>query len=202
MNRVAIDTSAYSAFKRGHPEVTLRLRRAREIVLPAVVLGELLAGFEVGSRTGKNREELRLFLESPRVRLARIGEETAERYARIDRALRSAGRPLPTNDLWIAASVMEHGAELLTLDRDFPPSLRSWSASSSREPRSPAPTDRRCSGSRGPRLLLRDPDRSDSGKRASACPDPQNALRILERALPPAPAWGAGGLFDPGGGLP
>lgn len=96
-----------------------RLRRAEEILLPSVVLGELLAGFERGGRARRNREELRLFLESPRARLVPLGEATGERYAVIYASLRAAGRPIPTNDLWIAASSMEHGAELLTLDRDF-----------------------------------------------------------------------------------
>jgi len=119
VSRVSLDTSAYSAFKRGHPGVVAHLRRAREILLPSIVLGELLAGFEAGSRSRRNREELRLFVESPRVRLVSVGEATAERYALIYASLRAAGRPLPTNDLWIAASAMEHGAALVTLDRDF-----------------------------------------------------------------------------------
>jgi predicted nucleic acid-binding protein len=119
VSRVALDTSAYSAFKRGHEGVVGHLRRAREILLPCIVLGELLGGFATGGRSRRNREELRLFVESPRVRLAPVGEATAERYALIYASLRAAGRPLPTNDLWIAASAMEHGAELVTLDRDF-----------------------------------------------------------------------------------
>ena len=119
MSRVALDTSAYSAFKRGHPDVVGHLRRAREILLSCVVLGELLGGFEAGSQSRRNREELRLFFDSARVRLVPVGEATAERYARIYASLRAAGRPLPTNDLWIAATAMEHGAELVTLDRDF-----------------------------------------------------------------------------------
>jgi tRNA(fMet)-specific endonuclease VapC len=119
VSRVALDTSAYSAFKRGHPEVVGHLRRAREILLSSVVLGELLGGFAAGSRSRHNREELRLFFDSARVRLVPVGEATAERYALIYASLRAAGRPLPTNDLWIAASAMEHGAELVTLDGDF-----------------------------------------------------------------------------------
>jgi len=119
MSRVALDTSAYSAFKRNHTEVVRRLRRAREILIPTIVLGELLGGFEAGGRARRNRDELRHFIESPRVRLAPITRETAERYAAIYASLRASGHPIPTNDLWIAASTMEHGTELLTLDRDY-----------------------------------------------------------------------------------
>jgi tRNA(fMet)-specific endonuclease VapC len=119
MSRLTLDTSAHSSFKRGHRDVVRHLRHAQEILLPSIVLGGLLAGFEAGSQVPRNREELRLFLESPRVRLVSIGEATAERYAIIYASLRALGQPIPTNDLWIAASVMEHGTELVTLDRDF-----------------------------------------------------------------------------------
>ncbi len=119
MSRLTLDTSAYSAFKRGHTGVVRHLRRAEEILLPSIVLGELLGGFEAGQQSRRNRDELLLFRESSRVRLVSIGEATAERYAVIYAALRSMGQPIPTNDLWIAASVMEHGTELVTLDRDF-----------------------------------------------------------------------------------
>jgi predicted nucleic acid-binding protein len=119
MNRLTLDTSAYSAFKRGHTGVVGHIRRAEEILLPSIVLGELLGGFEAGQRSRRNRDELDLFRESPRVRLVSIGEATAERYAVIYASLRAVGQPIPTNDLWIAASAMEHGTELVTLDRDF-----------------------------------------------------------------------------------
>lgn len=119
MSRLTLDTSAYSAFKRNHADVVRHLRRAQEILVPTIVLGELLAGFEAGRRARRNRDELRLFLETPRVRLVSITAETAERYAVIYASLRASGQPIPTNDLWIAASTMEHGTELVTLDRDF-----------------------------------------------------------------------------------
>lgn len=119
MSRLSLDTSAYAAFKRGHRSVVGHLRRAEEILVPTIVLGELLGGFAAGSRSERNRDELRLFLASPRVRLVPIGEATAERYALIYASLRSRGQPIPTNDLWIAASAMEHGTELVTMDGDF-----------------------------------------------------------------------------------
>ena len=114
-----LDTSGYAAFKRGHPEVIDTLRQVPSILIPSIVVGELLAGFEVGSRRRENRRELTEFQRSPRVRTVQITQETAVRYARIYAYLRSIGRPIPTNGLWIAAAAMEHGSELLTMDNHF-----------------------------------------------------------------------------------
>jgi tRNA(fMet)-specific endonuclease VapC len=119
MSRAVIDTSAYSAFKRGHPDLVAALRRPDELILPVVVLGELYAGFGGGARSRRNRRELDEFRASPRVAVAPVGETTAECYATIYGALRAEGTPVATSDLWISASAMEHGAELLTLDRAF-----------------------------------------------------------------------------------
>jgi tRNA(fMet)-specific endonuclease VapC len=117
--RVCLDTSAYSAFKRGHEEAVDLLQRAEEIVLPAVVLGELLAGFRIGSRDRANRRELDAFLESPRVRVAPVDADTAQRYAEILSYLRDRGTPIPTNDVWIGACAMQWGLRLLTTDAHF-----------------------------------------------------------------------------------
>lgn len=119
MSILMLDTSGYAAFKRGHQEAIDAVRQAPSILVPSIALGELLAGFEVGGRRLEHRRELTEFQRSPRVGIVLITEDTAERYARIYAHLRTAGRPIPTNDLWIAASAMEHGAELLTTDRHF-----------------------------------------------------------------------------------
>ncbi len=119
MKKLMIDTSAYAAFKRGHPNAKSQVRKATAIILPVIVIGELWAGFEIGSRREINRSDLDEFLKSPRVTVAPIVNETAERYARIYTYLRKNGRPIPTNDLWIAASAMEHSAVMLTADTHF-----------------------------------------------------------------------------------
>ncbi len=119
MSLVLLDTSAYSGFLRGDPEIKLALQQAGEICVNPVVLGELLAGFARGSHAVKNRKELRTFLGSPRVRVVEITESTAERYAAIFDYLRREGTPIPTHVLWIAASAMEHGLPVLTRDRHF-----------------------------------------------------------------------------------
>lgn len=119
MRPIAIDTNAYAAFKRGDPAIIAVLQHAPEILVCATVLGELLGGFAAGSRDSANRSELTLFLNSPRVKLVPCGAATADFYALIYAALRKQGQPIPSNDLWIAASCLEHGAALLTLDAHF-----------------------------------------------------------------------------------
>jgi tRNA(fMet)-specific endonuclease VapC len=117
--RLLLDTSAYAAFMRGHDGTMTAVREADELYVSAIIVGEMLAGFLSGSRTVKNRAELTRLLQSPRVNLIDVDDETAERYAVIFAGLKRAGTPVPTNDLWIAASAMQHGLRLLTLDAHF-----------------------------------------------------------------------------------
>jgi tRNA(fMet)-specific endonuclease VapC len=116
---VALDTNAYTAWKAGHAGVTAHLRRAERVLLSSVVAGELLFGFRQGTRYERNRRELDEFLRSPYVALLKVGLVTADRFGRIATALRRKGRPIPTNDVWIAAHAMETGADLLSLDGHF-----------------------------------------------------------------------------------
>jgi tRNA(fMet)-specific endonuclease VapC len=88
-------------------------------VVSPTVLGELKAGFLRGRHRQKNEEELTAFLDSPRVEIVSVDEGTADRYAAIVDSLRSAGTPIPTNDIWIAACAMQHGLRLVTMDRHF-----------------------------------------------------------------------------------
>jgi len=119
MKQILIDTNYYVGFKRRQELIVERLRQAEYIGVSTVVLGELLAGFRCGSRERENRRELELFLDSPRVAVLGIDEETAEFYAGVFRALREKGRPIPSNDLWLAASALRHGLALATLDSHF-----------------------------------------------------------------------------------
>ena len=119
MKRILLDTNAYAAFKRGEPHAIAVLRRAPEIGLCPIVLGELLAGFALGTRTARNRRELAEFMASPRVRQLPLDAETAEHYAALFASLRKKGRPMPTNDLWIAATALQHGLAIYSLDAHF-----------------------------------------------------------------------------------
>ena len=87
--------------------------------MSSTVLGELLAGFKLGTREAQNRQELELFLGSPRVKVHSIDRQTADYYATLMVNLRAAGTPIPTNDLWIAASAIQNSLALFTFDAHF-----------------------------------------------------------------------------------
>jgi predicted nucleic acid-binding protein len=119
MKKILIDTNIYSAAFRGDPETVSVLRKAEMIGICAVSIGELLSGFKRGTREHKNRAELEEFLNIPRVRVYEIDRHTPEFYAEILEQLKKKGKPIPTNDIWIAAAAFQHGLKLFTKDRHF-----------------------------------------------------------------------------------
>ncbi len=117
--KIMLDTSAYFSFLRGHDKIKFAIQISDEIFINPIVIGELLSGLVMGKNEERNREILRKFLKSPRVNVAAIGEETSERYAAIINYLRKNGTPIPSNDIWIAASAMEYGLKVITTDKHY-----------------------------------------------------------------------------------
>ena len=117
--KILLDTSAYVGFKRNQDELVDIIVNSELVLISPVVLGELMFGFRSGSRFKKNFTDLNDFLKHEAVELVQIGAITADRYARIAAQLKLQGTPIPTNDIWIAAQTMEHGAELITTDQHF-----------------------------------------------------------------------------------
>ena len=118
-NRIVLDTSAYSEYLKGNEAVKNIIQKADEISVTPVILGELISGFVKGRYEKKNRDILNEFLTSPRVSIIDVDEETSERYAIIINYLREQGTPIPTNDIWIAASAMQYGLKILTTDKHY-----------------------------------------------------------------------------------
>ena len=117
--RILLDSNGYSRLMRGDSQTAAVVRDATEILMSAVVIGELLYGFRNGSRFDRNAADLRSFLDNPYVSFVPVGPVTADRYSRIAAALRAKGSPIPANDVWIAAHAMETGADLVSADRHF-----------------------------------------------------------------------------------
>jgi tRNA(fMet)-specific endonuclease VapC len=119
MKKILLDTNGYVAFKKGDKDALRIIQKAATIGFSVIVLGELLAGFAAGSKEPTNREELKTFLDSPRVVLLNVSETTSEFYAKVFSGLKQKGKPIPTNDLWIAATALEHGYAIFTYDDHF-----------------------------------------------------------------------------------
>ena len=117
--KLSLDTNAYSAFKNGNLELMRMLEDADELFVSATVLGELYSDFQIGRLTEKNSTELNTFLSKPGISITAVTNEIAFRYGYLIKTLRKQGTPIPTNDIWIAASTMETGSILLTGDKHF-----------------------------------------------------------------------------------
>lgn len=128
MSGVLLDTNAYAAYLAGDRAILDSLARSASIALPIVVLGELHAGFRGGGRRADNERLLAQFLARPDVSTLFLTHDTAEIFGEIRAALKRVGRPIPINDVWIAALALETGRVLITLDAHFRsvPGLRLW----------------------------------------------------------------------------
>ena len=119
MRPILVDTNAYVAFKRGDVLALEVMQYAEVLAMSPIVLGELLSGFEYGNKTKKNRDELKEFLHSSRVKLLSVTIDTANFYSHIYSSLRKKGQPIPSNDMWIAAQALENGCVLCSHDNHF-----------------------------------------------------------------------------------
>jgi predicted nucleic acid-binding protein len=117
--KFAIDTSSYSALQRSDPRVDKWFRPDHQLLVPIIVIGELRAGFAYGNKQETNNILLDKFLASSYTEILHTTERTAELFAEVYAELRRIGRPINSNDIWIAALALEHDVPLLTLDNDF-----------------------------------------------------------------------------------
>ena len=116
---IAIDTNRYRDFADGVPQVVREFQRSPKIHVPLIVIGELRAGFAVSRRGAENQRVFEQFLHRPRVNILLPSAVTATHYAALFRQLREAETPIPTNDLWIAALVIQHDITLFSRDAHF-----------------------------------------------------------------------------------
>ena len=117
--RIALDTNRYIDLCRGVVETVRLVSTAESVFLPFVVLAELRAGFALGKRTADNEKVLRRFLLKDGVAVLYPDDQTTHHYASAYRQLRVQGTPIPTNDLWIAALVLQHNLRLHARDAHF-----------------------------------------------------------------------------------
>src|SRR5260370_474408 len=117
--RIAIDSNRYTDYCRADERSVEVLRSVDEIWMPLIVLAELRGGFAHGNGHHDNERILTRFLSSSRVRVVSPDVQTTHFYADLYSLLRKKGRPVPTNDLWIAAIVLQHDLILFARDKHF-----------------------------------------------------------------------------------
>ena len=117
--RIALDTNRLTDLFQGDAELADRLARCDEVWLPLIVLGEIKAGFCGGMHRSRNEALLQSLLSRATVGVLMPDRETAEHYAQLFTQLKRAGTPVPDNDLWIAALVLQHNLQLVTRDTHF-----------------------------------------------------------------------------------
>ena len=117
--RILIDTNCYSEIDDSDPDAINRVQSATEVWVPLIVLGELFAGFELGTQRERNEKQLEDFLSRPSVGVLMPDVETARHYGQVVYQLRRQGTPIPTNDIWIAALALQHSLVLDSSDKHF-----------------------------------------------------------------------------------
>jgi tRNA(fMet)-specific endonuclease VapC len=115
--RFLLDTNIIIALFNGDPDVEARLQGSAEVFLSSVVLGELYFGAARSGRPEANKARVQDFAAS--CPLVGTDEGTALEYGRVKTGLKRKGKPIPENDVWIAASAFQHDLVLVTRDGHF-----------------------------------------------------------------------------------
>jgi len=115
--RFLLDTNIVIALMEGDTELLASLDRAQEVFVPTVVLGELFFGAANSSRPSENASRVNRFASETAIVPSDL--EVAREYGRLKHRLKTKGRPIPDNDIWIAATANRYGMVLVTRDRHF-----------------------------------------------------------------------------------
>jgi tRNA(fMet)-specific endonuclease VapC len=115
--RFLLDTNIVIALLEGQDTVLSNLDRAPEVFIPAVVIGELFFGAAKSGRPSENIANVERFAVGRTIISSDL--DVAREYGRLKQHLKAKGRPLPENDIWIAAAAVRHGMVLVTRDRHF-----------------------------------------------------------------------------------
>ena len=117
--RIALDAKRYVDLCKGDEETVKLVSTAEAVFLPFVVVAELRAAFAQGKRAAENERVLRRFLLKPGVSVLYPDDQTTHHYAAAYRQLRVQETPIPMNDVWVAALVLQHNLRLHDRDKHF-----------------------------------------------------------------------------------
>jgi tRNA(fMet)-specific endonuclease VapC len=112
-----LDTNIIISLLEGDELVLANLDQALEVFVPAIALGELFFGAAKSGRAAENMTKIERFASRRVIVVCDL--DIAREYGRLKQRLREKGRPIPENDIWIAAAAKHHGMTLVTRDGHF-----------------------------------------------------------------------------------
>lgn len=115
--RHLLDTNIIVALFKGDESVRTKIAASAEVFVPAIAIGELYYGAQHSAKVVKNMKQVREFAAASTVLPVEL--TTAEHYGQIKNELKTKGRPLPENDVWIAAIARQHSLTVVTRDQHF-----------------------------------------------------------------------------------
>ena len=116
---IVLDTNAYTALIANDASMATAIQKCDKVILPVIVIAELFSGFKVGNKEEYNMQIFEQFLQISKIEIAPIDYDSAMIYADIYKQLKHDGKPIPVNDIWIAAITIQQKAAVLTLDKHF-----------------------------------------------------------------------------------
>ena len=116
-NKFLLDTNIIVAWLKGETTIANKIDKAKEIHIPVIVLGELYYGALYSTQVEKNTQQIKTVTVN--YNILTVDEEPTIAYGNIKAALRKKGKPIPENDIWIAAIAMRHELVLVTRDKHF-----------------------------------------------------------------------------------
>ena len=116
-NNVLLDISAVIDLFKGNAEILKLLSVTQNIYVSSIVIGELYYGVQRAANIEKHTAQVEDFVSLCKVLSVTLG--TSKFYATIKNELRKKGKPIPENDIWIAATAIESNLHLITLDKHF-----------------------------------------------------------------------------------
>lgn len=116
-NKYALDTNIVSAWLKGESIIADNIDKAGSVYMPIIVIGELHYGASFSMHVQKNVNDIKKVISLYPILL--VDEETAINYGNIKASLRKKGKPIPENDIWIAAIAIQHNLSLVTRDKHF-----------------------------------------------------------------------------------
>ena len=120
MRSLLVDTNVLISFiEKGDKTLVDVFSKYDELIVSPIVLGEYRAGITSTKKGRESQAALEKFLDTDSVREVETTGKTSVYYAKIFQDLKAKGKPIPINDMWIAAAALERGVELCSFDEHF-----------------------------------------------------------------------------------